>query len=289
MYSATRNVRASLVSIGTDRTLDGKYHFEELGLGLICYVRSARSGRMTPCIITVKHLIYDPHKSYLPNSIRVRFPKDQGKDPSQQAGINLDLVTDNAVPLWFSHNDQHVDLVCIPLLSWEADSAGLGSPPAFALYTSSFPDSGQTIREERTLILGTSTEGGKMASRQQRLSRGKIVGVDPMLPEENLFQINSPMPEISGSLVFSISSDTHKGNRTLQIPLIGMITGPMEGGINPVHREGSPGSGDLITSVNNEAEPAYRVHQLLQKATLMLDRFLDLKWDPAHKNAVPQN
>jgi hypothetical protein len=118
------DLQEKVVSLGQDRIVDieinnktiKKKIFWVIGTGTIFYIKLDTI--VLPCLVTAKHVFYDPQNNWYPDSLNIRFSWYDDKPVDEYFGIKIPLRKDN-INFWFAHPDSNVDLVCIPLTEYK--------------------------------------------------------------------------------------------------------------------------------------------------------------------------
>lgn len=110
--------RSSTVSLGqTQVSIDTNHHVSQKfvlsGTGVIFYLKGSKG--TIPCVITAKHVIYDPNRNWYPTELQIRFYNDDTLSFNEYSGLKTTLRSGTHVH-WFSLDDSNVDLACIPLI-----------------------------------------------------------------------------------------------------------------------------------------------------------------------------
>jgi Trypsin-like peptidase domain len=103
-------LRRSTVSLGIRRTENGVEHFATVGSGVIVAwdVHNA-------CLLTAKHVFYDPEKSFFPTELYLRLPQTEPR-AEDDLGVKLKLV-ENGQNLWHGADGADLAVIAVPDLS----------------------------------------------------------------------------------------------------------------------------------------------------------------------------
>ena len=104
------HLRRSTVSLGLRITENGKTRFGTVGSGVIV-AWDAHHG----CLLTAKHVFYDPTKGFFPTALYLRLPQAEPR-AEDDLGIELPLVS-NGQNLWSGAGDADLAVIGLPNLS----------------------------------------------------------------------------------------------------------------------------------------------------------------------------
>lgn len=103
-------LRRSTVSLGIRRTENGVEHFVTIGSGVI-----VAWDLHNACLLTAKHVFYDPDKSFFPTILYLRLPQTEPR-PADDLGVELKLV-ESGKNLWQGADDADLAVITAPNLS----------------------------------------------------------------------------------------------------------------------------------------------------------------------------
>jgi len=216
----------STVSIGIiDTLIRGKLkvpYFRVIGTGVIFYVKYDTI--LVPCLVTAKHVFYNPIENWNPSSIRIRFSWFDEKPVDKYLGVEL-LLKENKNKLWYSHPNNNVDLACLPFLI--PDNVDVGK----SLSTLAYKDisSNDAIYEgSQILVLGYPGNIGKEFHSKALVRFGIISWVPPLISYDNKILIDCNVyPGNSGGPVFKMPNGMQRdGSLKIggSISFIGIVT-----------------------------------------------------------------
>ena len=99
--------RRSTVSLGLHQTVDGKEHFVTIGSAVVVLLDEHHA-----CLLTAKHVLFNPEKGYTPTMLFVRVPQSEPRD-ADDLGVPLPLIQ-NGRPLWKGADDADLAVAAIP-------------------------------------------------------------------------------------------------------------------------------------------------------------------------------
>jgi hypothetical protein len=171
------------------------------------------------CLLTARHMFYDPESGWMPMQVNLRLPPETGNDPVTE-GFPVKLV-DNGKNLWTSPSDGS-DIAVIPLPSMPINHLIRSLAPA------SFGNDQDIYQGAQILVLGYPSILGEDFLTTPYARGGIISWVDigdplnkPFLVDSNLF------PGNSGGPVFHVRNGFNKeGGLTLGggVSLIGIVS-----------------------------------------------------------------
>ena len=112
------HIRRSTVSLGLRVTVDGQQRFATVGSAVLV-AWDAHHG----CLLTAKHVFYDPTKSFFPTVLYVRLPQSEPRQ-DDDLGVPLPLIVDGR-NLWHGADDADLAVVGLPDLSTYKDLHGI--------------------------------------------------------------------------------------------------------------------------------------------------------------------
>jgi hypothetical protein len=118
--SSIEQLTKSTVVFGKDTVVDfqetlgvttKKRIFNIVGTGVIFYIKyfGKKDTSIVPCIVTAKHVFYNPHENHFPSQLNIRFKWDEKLSLDSYFGINIKLHEGLNQTHWISHPDSSVD------------------------------------------------------------------------------------------------------------------------------------------------------------------------------------
>lgn len=104
------HLRRSTVSLGLHITENGQERFATIGSGVLVAWDEHHG-----CLLTAKHLFYNPERSFFPTVIYLRLPQSEPR-AQDDLGVKISLV-DNGKSLWRGSSDADLAVVELPDLS----------------------------------------------------------------------------------------------------------------------------------------------------------------------------
>lgn len=105
------HLRRSTVSLGLRRSEGGKEHFVTVGSGVfVAWEPDTRHA----CLLTAKHVFFDPDKSFFPTVLYVRLPQSEPR-AEDDLGVELPLVV-NGKRLWSGADGADLAVIGLPNL-----------------------------------------------------------------------------------------------------------------------------------------------------------------------------
>jgi hypothetical protein len=197
--------------------------FSPIGTGVLFYVKTANT--VVPCIVTAKHVVYNPNENWSPDTINIRFSSEDTLGFDEYTGIRVILKDDRYI-YWIPHPDPKVDLVCIPLLNNFIDA-----PKNETLHTLGYQDiasSNEIYDGESIMVLGYPGFATSKILVRSVLRQGIISWTNPRNPVANTFLIDCNIfPGNSGSPVFTMPFGLGPNNTLLlggKIKFAGIVT-----------------------------------------------------------------
>lgn len=192
--------RSSSFSFGEIQKDDhGRNFFKVIGTGVMVGWDGSHG-----CIVTAKHVFYDPTKNWHPSELRVRYSWQEGKSVYEDVGIPLKLRGQNGFDLWASPADGSDIAAMEPLRP--SGNRQLQAIPMGELATPK-----DIFEAESVVVLGyPGAVGNEYLVRA--ISRGGIVSwLDPNLPFDKPFLIDANIyPGNSGGPVIKSPNGTLK-------------------------------------------------------------------------------
>jgi hypothetical protein len=108
------SVRRSTVSLGFRKTENGVERFVTVGSGVFVAWDAHHA-----CLLTAKHVFYDPDKSFFPTVLFLRLPQTEPRT-AEDLGVELKLVV-NGQNLWRGAADADLAVIAVPDLSAYTD------------------------------------------------------------------------------------------------------------------------------------------------------------------------
>jgi hypothetical protein len=176
--------------------------FQSLGTGVCFYLRDGNE--ILPCIITAKHVIYEPLNKWQPDSINIRFHDLDTLSVEKYYGTKIPLY-DNSTPLWLPFPDSSIDLACIILNKFlQYDIKNVQTLPY-----SYFASNEDYFDGKEIYILGYPTAVGFDLLSKAVLRKGIVSWIPPSNPPGDKILIDANVfPGNSGGPVFSVSKNS---------------------------------------------------------------------------------
>ncbi|BAV07013.1 V8-like Glu-specific endopeptidase [Filimonas lacunae] len=179
-----------------------KEFYDVVGSGIVCYV--PYKDDLMLCVVTAKHVLYDPKIGYAPRSLKIRFANKDTLSVTEYLGEDVMLYTSKGESYWFPHPDSTVDLVCLPLS--EGDNFSFvrnGHTSISTLSYSSFANENDLYESKSILCAGFPGVVGSDYLTRAIFRNGIIAWTSPKKPELNNFLIDcNVFPGNSGGPVF---------------------------------------------------------------------------------------
>jgi hypothetical protein len=112
------HLRRSTVSLGLHRNEGGREHFVTVGSAVVVLLDERH-----PCLLTAKHVLFNPEMGYTPTMLFVRVPQSEPRN-EDDLGVPLPLIQ-NGRPLWRGADDADLAVVSVPDLSAYKDLHGI--------------------------------------------------------------------------------------------------------------------------------------------------------------------
>ena len=112
------HLRRATVSLGLHQTVAGKERFATVGSAVVV-TWDGKHG----CLLTAKHVFYDPSKSFFPTVLYMRLPQIESRS-DDDLGIAIALIADGK-NLWTGSEDADLAVVGLPDLSKSKDLHGI--------------------------------------------------------------------------------------------------------------------------------------------------------------------
>jgi S1-C subfamily serine protease len=206
-------LRRSTVSLGFHQEVGGVQHFVTVGSGVIVAIDPHHA-----CLLTAKHIFYNPEKGYVPTMLYVRIPQIEPR-AADDLGVPVPLVVNGQVR-WRGSVDADLAVADVPDLSTYKD--------LHAIFLSDFGGSDDVYQGASVVVMGYPELLGSDYQTTPIARGGIIAWTSPdgrldhtFLVDANVFSGNSggPVFHTSGGL-------TRNGGITLggAPKLIGIVT-----------------------------------------------------------------
>ena len=203
----------STISLGR---LDDHQRYTTLGSGVLAAVDEHHA-----CILTAKHMVDDPTNNWKPTEIQMRLPRNTASDTSNDQGVKISLVVNNA-PLWKAIDDSDLAIIPLPDLSQV--------PDVHAVSVNDFGSSEDDLFQGASvLVLGYPGVIGEDPLSFPILRNGIVAWTDPADRLGHPFLVDANlMPGNSGGPVFHIPVGFNRFGELLfaggKLSLIGIVS-----------------------------------------------------------------
>jgi len=189
-------------NVASFQDIDGKIVkkkiFQSIGTGICFYLRYEK--KLLMCIVTAKHVIYDPRRNWTPNKIRIRTNLIDTIPIDQNFGSEV-ILNDSSETNWIMHPDTTVDIAALLISTKDTNSlVGIKAIPY-----SFFPLDEEYFEGKEIFVLGYPTAVGLDLLNRAVLRRGIIAWVPSNINTGKKILIDCNIfPGNSGGPVFSI-------------------------------------------------------------------------------------
>lgn len=207
------HLRRSTVSLGLRVTENGRERFATVGSGVI-----VTWDRHDACLLTAKHIFYDPEKSFFPTVLYMRLPQSEPRS-ADDLGVELKLI-ENGKNLWSGSDDADLAVIPVPRLS--------GYKDLHAMMFSDFGGEDDIFQGASVVVMGYPELLGPDYQTTPIARNGIVAWTDPngrldhtFLVDANVFNGNS------GGPVFRLSTGSSRnGGFSIGGPakLIGIVS-----------------------------------------------------------------
>lgn len=257
--------------------------FNIIGTGVIFYIKyfEKKDTITVPCIVTAKHVFYNPMENYLPTELNIRFKWDEKKSLDTYFGVNCKLLTDTKQRYWIAHPDSTVDLACIPINGETQQNLGIRKLPV--LPYSIIGNMENSYESQEIFALGFPAIGGIDYGTKPIIRKGIISWISPINPNNVPFLIDCNIfPGNSGGPIFVNNSGLGKfGDFTMGagFQFLGIVS-KYSTKLNPIFSRTNrfilDQQKDVIFSQESFSigiiEPAARIRELLEFAQQTINR-----------------
>lgn len=180
------HLRRATVSLGLHQTIAGKEHFATVGSAVIVAWDDKHG-----CLLTAKHVFFDPTKSFFPTILYMRLPQSEPRS-EDDLGVAVQLVV-NGTNLWHGYDDADLATIGLPDLSKYKDLHGIS--------LSDFGGEGDVFQGASVVVFGYPELLGPEFQTTPIARNGIIAWTDPngrfnhtFLVDANVFNGNSGGP-----------------------------------------------------------------------------------------------
>lgn len=220
--------RRATVSVGQVVDDGGKQKYVTVGSAVIVAV-----DRNHACLLTAKHVVFDPGNGYLPTVMSIRLPKTEAS-PAVDFGVPVPLVV-NGTNLWKSLSDGS-DLAVVPLPSLDKYKT------IHAVSINDFGADSDLFQGATVVVLGYPAILGEDYLSTPFARGGIIAWLDPEGPAERPFLIDANIfSGNSGGPVFRMRSGLDReGNISVGggLSFIGIVSKDAQEGADVIAKEG---------------------------------------------------
>lgn len=187
------------------------------------------------CLLTARHVLWDPDKGYTPTVVFLRFPKNAPRK-EEDLGIDIPLIV-NGIQQWHGANDADLAVAPLPEIPAYVDS--------HAINLDDFGDDSDVFQGANVIVFGYPELLGPDFQVSPIARAGIVAWTDPngrmdhtFLVDANVFSGNSGGPVFHLPTGLTRDSSLYNGGK---IKLIGIITSdayeeaPVHAGQTPVN------------------------------------------------------